>query len=117
MQTPANLQAALPSSWPAVLARVQDSVRQAEMAAREREQAVASLFPLAAQADGQPPWPGHQQVQECLNGLEACAARAAQTAEQADVFIAAGQDVVSAWLAACQELAQKLVKEPTSPVR
>jgi hypothetical protein len=99
----------LPASWPEILGKVEAAVREAQAAAAVREEAAARAMQSAPADLGGPVWHQSQQrLQACLDGLEACAARATQSAEPAAVVIDAGVDVVRRWQAGCLALGQKL---------
>jgi hypothetical protein len=108
----------LPSSWPEVLAQVQEALQQAEEAAARREDALAAAGPPDAEAaERQAAWQGClDRLQVRLSGLESCAERARQNVSEAEAAITAGEEVIHRWLAACQTAAQKLAEQAPSRV-
>jgi len=110
--------AVLPQAWEEVLSRVQQALEQTEAATAEREKALAALpsaepEPAAREAAWQE---AHGRLRERLDALEACADRARQNAAWAEEAIAAGEEVVRRWRAACRAAAQKLAEGAAPPV-
>jgi len=117
MQEWATSPTGLPASWPEVLGRVEEAVREALAAAAVREKAAGQVMQSAPVDLRGPVWQQCQQrLQECLDGLETCVARAAQSAEPAAVVIEAGEDVVRRWQEAWRAVGQKLAIEATGAV-
>src|SRR5262249_11788996 len=112
MESPPPSENVLPASWPEVLAQVEEALQQAEAAARQGEQAL-EVEPAAepARAGGEAArLRCLEQLQERLDGLEACAEEARQTVGDAEAAINAGQEVIRRWLAACQTVGQRLAE-------
>jgi hypothetical protein len=111
MESPVPAEPILPASWPEFLAQVQQAVQQAEADAQEREQALQAGSPPGPAPDREAAWRQcSERLKERLDGLEACAARAQQSAAEADAAITAGEEVIRRWLAACQTVGQQLAQ-------
>jgi hypothetical protein len=116
MAEPSIGEQSLSPSWLEVLRRVEEAIRQAEAAAAEREPA-AGASGLESTPRRDPAWFQCQQcLQECLDGLEGCAARATQSVQQAEEAISAGEDVIRHWQEACRAVVQKLAKGATAAI-
>jgi hypothetical protein len=97
----------LPADWTDVLGRVQQTLEQARAEAEARAEALAA--PPAA--DGEPPWRrGLGQARQGVDGLAACADRAARDVAEVDAVLAAGEDALRQWLAASEAARRKLAE-------
>jgi hypothetical protein len=108
---------ALPQAWPAVLAEVENAVREAEAAAADREKALDGE-PAPGPDAGLTAWDAcRQRLQDCLDGLETCAARAAENASEAEAAIAAVEQEAERWQAAFRALGQRLAADGASELK
>jgi len=112
MQTRAPYPSALPEAWAQVLDEVDATLRQAEIAAAQRGQAMSQFAPSpAAEQERLRAWEqARERLARQLEGWPTLLRAAEKEAAEADIVLKAGEETLRRWLSAAEVVRQSLAK-------
>jgi hypothetical protein len=109
---PLSYPPALPEAWLQVLNKVEETLRQIEAAAAQREQASCAVPPSSPTDEQQrAQWEhGLQRLQERIQAWPVALQQAKNESAEADAALKDTEEAVRHWLSQAAELEQKLAK-------